>query len=167
MVVIQKVRNDITAFILEEDNHPLLHVHCIWLIFLSQTLFQRSAYSNTFWVYCQYFRKPLQFFIEESVFLWNKHLQSSLYSKELINLPHQFLTLCKKGKENNPMDFTATKVFYCVKGVQIQSFSSPYFPVFGLNMEKIRTRKNSVFGHFSLSVLQEKSDNLNDFIREN
>ena len=44
-------------------------------------------------------------------------------------------------------------------------FSSPYFPVFGLNTEmyvvniriqseyrEIRTRKNSVFGHFSRSV---------------
>ena len=43
-------------------------------------------------------------------------------------------------------------------------FSGLYFPVFGLNMEKslriqsewrkIRTRKNSVFGHFSRSVYQ-------------
>ena len=45
-------------------------------------------------------------------------------------------------------------------------FSGPYFPVFGLNTEiygvnlriqseyrKMRTRKNSVFGHFSCSVL--------------
>ena len=36
-------------------------------------------------------------------------------------------------------------------------FSGPYFPVFGLYTErfecgKIRTRKNSVFGHFSRSV---------------
>ena len=32
-------------------------------------------------------------------------------------------------------------------------FSGPYFPVFGLNSEyrKIRTRKNSVFGHFPRS----------------
>ena len=52
-----------------------------------------------------------------------------------------------------------------MKSVQIQSFSSFYFLAFGLNMEiygvnicihseyrKIRTRKNSVFGHFSRSV---------------
>ena len=39
-------------------------------------------------------------------------------------------------------------------------FSDPYFPVFELNTEciqsecrKIRTRKNSIFGHFSRSVL--------------
>ena len=37
-------------------------------------------------------------------------------------------------------------------------FSGPYFPVFGLNLriqseyKKIRTRKNSVFGHFSRNV---------------
>ena len=46
---------------------------------------------------------------------------------------------------------------HCVKGIQ----NGPYFPVFGLNTEiysriqpeyrKIRTRKNSVFGHFSCS----------------
>ena len=44
-------------------------------------------------------------------------------------------------------------------------FSGPYFPVFGLNTEiylrvqseykKIRTRKNSVFGHFSRSETSE------------
>ena len=30
-------------------------------------------------------------------------------------------------------------------------FSGPYFPVFRPNAEKIRTRKNSIFGHFSRS----------------
>ena len=52
----------------------------------------------------------------------------------------------------------------CVKSVQIRIFSGPCFPAFGLNMEryglsvpsqsewrKIRTRKNSVFRHFSYS----------------
>ena len=54
---------------------------------------------------------------------------------------------------------------HCVKSVQIRSFSGPYFPVFGLNTqiysinfrieseyEKIRTRKSSIFGHFSCSA---------------
>ena len=54
---------------------------------------------------------------------------------------------------------TAWKVY------KYRVFSGPYFPAFGLNMErhfvslciqsecgKIRTRKNSVFGHFSHSV---------------
>ena len=49
-------------------------------------------------------------------------------------------------------------------------FSDPYFPVFGLNTEihnanlriqseyrKIRTRKNSVFGHFSRGVANCRS----------
>ena len=48
----------------------------------------------------------------------------------------------------------------CVKSVQIRSFSSPYFPAYGLTTRtlriqsecgKIRTRKNSVFWHFSRS----------------
>ena len=47
-----------------------------------------------------------------------------------------------------------SKAFYCVKSVGIRSFSGPYFPAFGLNLErfgvslhiqsetgKIRTRK--------------------------
>ena len=55
----------------------------------------------------------------------------------------------------------------CVKSVQIRSFSGPYFPIFELNTGiyssnlriqseygKIRTRKNSVFGHFSQSGLK-------------
>ena len=55
---------------------------------------------------------------------------------------------------------------HCVKCVQIRSFSGLYFPAFGLNTEryeisfrihsecgKIRTRKNSVFGHFSRSAV--------------
>ena len=57
-----------------------------------------------------------------------------------------------------PMWYTAWKV--SKYGV----FSSPYFPVFGLNLRipseyrKIRTRKNSVFGHFfrSDTVLNRK-----------
>ena len=43
---------------------------------------------------------------------------------------------------------------HCVKSVY-GVFSGPYFPAFGLNMErysvKIRTRRNSVFAHFSRS----------------
>ena len=51
---------------------------------------------------------------------------------------------------------------HCVKSVPIRRSSGPYFPAFGLNTEiygvniriqfeyrKIRTRKTSVFGHFS------------------
>ena len=62
-------------------------------------------------------------------------------------------------KEEKKINFTVLKV--SKYGV----LSGPYFPVFGLNMKiygvnlhiqseyrKIRTRKNSVFGHFSRSV---------------
>ena len=53
---------------------------------------------------------------------------------------------------------------YCLKSAQIRFFSDPYFPAFRLNTErysvslriqsecgKRRTRKNSLFGHFSRS----------------
>ena len=58
--------------------------------------------------------------------------------------------------------------FHYMKSFQIWSYFCPYFPVFGLNTEdwiysinlrtqseyrKIRTRNNSVFGHFSRSFL--------------
>ena len=52
------------------------------------------------------------------------------------------------------------RIINCVKSVKIRNFSGPYFPAFGQNTEthavslriqskseKIRTRKNSVFGH--------------------
>ena len=58
-------------------------------------------------------------------------------------------------------------------------FSGPYFPVFGLNTEiygvnlciqseyrKIRTRKNSVFGHFSRSVQTAATIQQNDIPRK-
>ena len=63
--------------------------------------------------------------------------------------------------------FTASKV--SKYGV----FSGPYFPAFGLNLGrygvflriqseygKIRTRKNSVFGHFSLSISDGELDRI-------
>ena len=58
------------------------------------------------------------------------------------------------------------RVLHCVKSAQIRSFSGSNFPAFGLNTEtysvslriqyecvKIRTRKNSVFGHILRSAL--------------
>ena len=61
-------------------------------------------------------------------------------------------------------------IFYTAWNVsKYEVFSGPYFPVFGLNTEicgvnlriqfeyrKIRTRKNSVFGHVSRSVNELK-----------
>ena len=62
-------------------------------------------------------------------------------------------------------------LLHCVKNVQMRS----YFPVFGLNTEglnmeiygvniriqseyrKIRTRNNSLFGHFSRSIIQKEN----------
>ena len=37
---------------------------------------------------------------------------------------------------------------HCVKSVRIRSFSSPYFPLFGLNAGKC-IPENSEYGHFS------------------
>ena len=61
--------------------------------------------------------------------------------------------------------FFLMEKYHCVKSVRIRSFSGPYFPAFGLNMDRYRVslqnsvrmrentdRKNSEYGHFSHSV---------------
>ena len=71
----------------------------------------------------------------------------------------------KYRPEITPYLDTFHAVPHCVKSVQIQRFSGSYFPTFGLNTEiytvflriqsecgKIRTRKTSVFGHFSCNA---------------
>ena len=68
------------------------------------------------------------------------------------------------------LSITDYKELHCLKSIQIRIFSGPYFTVFELNTEicsvnlhipseyrKIRTRKNTVFGHFSNSVNFQKS----------
>ena len=50
---------------------------------------------------------------------------------------------------------------HCLTCAQIQSFSGPYFPAFvslciQSKCQKIRTKKNSVFGHFSRSDHYQK-----------
>ena len=71
-------------------------------------------------------------------------------------------------RENQYTGFYVIGTTYCMKSVQIWSFSGLYFPVFRLNKEiygvnlriqseyrKIRTRKTSVYGRFSRSVRHE------------
>ena len=71
-------------------------------------------------------------------------------------------------RENQYTGFCVIGTTYCMKSVQIWSFSGLYFPVFRLNKEiygvnlriqseyrKIRTRKTSVYGRFSRSVRHE------------
>ena len=116
----------------------------------------------------------------KSVFYVNNLAPSFLYTKNTIN-NQIYLTLSPSSSTNkasqflfvNIIFFFLTKVFswlflvefycfwfsfllrfHCVKSVRIQSFSSPYFPTFGLNTEwyevslciqseygKIQTRK--------------------------
>ena len=67
-------------------------------------------------------------------------------------------------KKMKPLSFHSNSTTHCMKSVQMQSYLWSVFPVFGLNTEiygvnlsiqseyrKIRTRNNSVFGHFSCS----------------
>ena len=89
-------------------------------------------------------------------------------------------TAVSVGAESQIFHFWTSK--HCVKSVQIRSFSGPYFPPLGLDMErygvslriqsecgKIRTRKNSVFRHFSrgAKLALSKSTSLLLHIRKN
>ena len=77
-----------------------------------------------------------------------------------------FMLLNQKVQYSRPRINLCMKIIqirrFSVPHIQIRSFSGPHFPAFGLNTEiyrvilriqckcgKIRTRKNSVFGHFS------------------
>ena len=72
----------------------------------------------------------------------------------------------KNMRRKRQMNNLGKCVSHCVKVSKYGVFSGPYFPEFGLNMKrysvslsiqleygKVRTRKNSVFGHFSRSVV--------------
>ena len=88
-------------------------------------------------------------------------------------------TAVSVGAESQIFHFWTSQ--HCVKSVQIRSFSDPYFPALGLDMErygllriqsecgKIGTRKNSEFRHFSRSakLVFSKSTNLLLHIRKN
>ena len=47
---------------------------------------------------------------------------------------------------------TTLAIFYCVKSVKIRSYFWSVFSCIRIEYKKIRTRNNSVFGHFSCSV---------------
>ena len=83
-----------------------------------------------------------------SIFLsfWNRF---TLLTSFFIKFPYKALSFQAKL-------FLLRKVLYSTawKVSRYRVFSGLYFPVFGLNIfsMNIRTRKNSVFGHFSRSV---------------
>ena len=66
----------------------------------------------------------------------------------------EILHVYTNSKENEW--WIKTKTYIAWKVSKCRVFSSPYFPVFGLNIQseyrKIRTRKYSAFGHFSCNV---------------
>ena len=72
-----------------------------------------------------------------------------------------------------PLNLNKTFKTHCVERVQISSFSSPYFPLFSVfsvslfafsciqsKYRKIRSRKNSIIGHFSCSDQVKKSSKI-------
>ena len=93
----------------------------------------------------QHFYRPKKVFTSEVIF--SKFTRSGTLSR-LNSTKNHFLG--DFGKFHN--SYTAWKMS------KYGDFSGPYFPAFGLNTErygrygKIRTRKNSAFGHFSHSV---------------
>ena len=99
-----------------------------------------------------------------------KILISTSFVKQNYDEEHFSLTLSEWTLSYFLSGFTARKV--SKYGV----ISGPYFPIFGLNTEicgvflriqpyyrKIRTRNNSVFGHFSCSVCDRRYRSLQSF----
>ena len=81
----------------------------------------------------------------------------------VISSSSDFSSSWSRGFLSSLLEFSLTCTVWNMSKYEV--FSGPYFPAFGLNTEryfvalciqsecrKIRTRKNSVFGHFSRSV---------------
>ena len=119
--------------------------------------FTRQFYLNPPKAY--HMTQKMKHYVLKSTFqFWNHFFQFSdasliHFRKDIVAL-HIFLFW-------NDLPYRIMEV-HCVKSFQIRSFSGPCFRVFGLNTQiysvnlriqseyrKIRTRKNSVFGHFS------------------
>ena len=113
---------------------------------------QHERHFSRLWVKC----RGKQVWLMEVIWLWFSTLFQRKHffkSNQCLHFPNwsSFIRLC-----NTPAAWKVSKY-----GV----FSGPYFPVFGLNTEiysvnlriqseyrKIRTKKNSVFGHFLRSA---------------
>ena len=114
--------------------------------------------------------KVFKYFFHDCLKVFLSNLSSLTTQGSLKN--DEFFVEKKKTKQkklyiNTALPSTGTSLisnlYHCVKSVQkYRVISGPYFPIFGLNAEifhanlciqseyrKIRTRNNSVFGHFS------------------
>ena len=58
-------------------------------------------------------------------------------------------------------------IYHCVKGVQIRSYFWSVFSCIQSEYRKMRTRNNSVFGHFSRNDIQRYIRNLVNHLRWN
>ena len=124
--------------------------------------------------------KVFKYFFHDCLKVFLSNLSSLTTHGSLKN--DEFFVEKKKTKQkelyiNTALPSTGTSLisnlYHCVKSVQkYRVISGPYFPIFGLNAEifhanlciqseyrKIRTRNNSVFGHFSHCVLEAEVQN--------
>ena len=76
----------------------------------------------------------------------------SNYGSEIATNSHHFFPSKSGDAFRSHSSTWRNRDFHCVKSVQIWSFSWSVFPRIRTEYRKIRTRKNSLFGHFSHSV---------------
>ena len=124
-----------------------------------------SSHSLAFiWCYCKRCREFFEQIIEtlEDILVKNRLcllLQSGKKDFGAISkVVNSTLMILEEIKENvDPSHLKSFKqsediIEHCMKSVQIRSFSWSVFSRFRTEYGKIKTRKNSVFGHFSHSV---------------
>ena len=84
----------------------------------------------------------------------SKLVKFSKKQKSYENYEERIILWKQEPSINN---ITTNWIVYCVKSVQIRSFFWSVFNSIRAECGKIRTRKNSVFGHFSRSGMEETS----------
>ena len=110
--------SNVLIYLLRAKEHlrPLIVVCAMYLTDISISgvlLFQRSAYSDRFWVYCQYFRRPLSVFISDTVFFFETIICIHLFFQRKCLTWH---TICSYSLLERPL------FYYKIAVVAIHSF---------------------------------------------
>ena len=101
------------------------------------------------------FKAHIKYFEIKKGLMWNfQHLRLVIwvviFAKGLALSAYKNMSNMEGNKKYN------MGTFHCVKSVQIRSFFWSVFSCIRTEYRKIRTRKNSVLGHFSRSITVKK-----------
>ena len=124
----------------------------------------------------EWIKVPLQRGVLKAFTYLNSDFMTCLKKKKILRtLTCMYRERCQQRIERLLHDckcnmIIISRVFHCVKSVQVRSFFWSVFSSIRTEHRKMRTRKDSVFGHFSRSVLyfgglfHEVSDECNNII---